>query len=77
MKLFSKTTSTSTAIISMSTQAGRVQTTALGLVDNGKSWEDGGRSQGGRRQQKGHVGNGLVLDTVGTAAEAVTMAAEE
>jgi hypothetical protein len=39
--------------------------------------EDGGRSRGGRRQQKGHVGDGLALDTAGAAAEAVTMAAEE
>jgi hypothetical protein len=70
-------TSTSTAIISMSTQAGHVQTTALGSVDDGNAWEDGGRSRGGRRQQKGHRGNGLALDTAGGAAEAVTTAAEE
>jgi hypothetical protein len=70
-------TSTSTAIISMSTQSGRVQTTVLGLVDDGDAWEDGGWSWGGRRQQKGHVGNGLVLDTAGAVAEAVTTAAEE
>ncbi len=61
----------------MSTQAGRVQTTALGLVDDGDAWEDGGRSREGRRQQKGHMGDGLALDTTGAAAEAVTMAAEE
>ena len=61
----------------MLTRAGRVQTTALGSVDDGNTWEDGGRSQGGRRQQKGHVGDGLALDTAGAAAEAVTTAAEE
>ncbi len=65
------------AIISMSTQAGRVQTTALGLVDNSNAWEDGGRSQGGRRQQKEHVGDGLALNMAGAAAEVVTTAAEE
>ncbi len=54
-----------------------MQTTALGSVDDGDAWEDGGRSRGGRRQQKGHVGDGLVLDTAGAAAEAVTTAAEE
>jgi hypothetical protein len=54
-----------------------VQTTALGSVDDGDAWEDGGRSQGGRRQQKGHMGEGLALDTAGAAAEAVSMAAEE
>ncbi len=37
----------------------------------------GGRSRGGRRQQKGHVGDGLALDTAGAAAEVVTTAAEE
>ncbi len=61
----------------MLTQAGNVQTTALGLVDDGDAWEDGGRSRGGRMQQKGHVGDGLALDTAGAAAEAVTTAAEE
>ncbi len=30
----------------------------------------GGQSRGGRRQQKGHVGNGLALDTAVAAAEA-------
>ncbi len=70
-------TSTSTAIISMSTQAGHMQTTALGLVDDGDVREDGGRSQGGRRQQKGHVGNSLALGTAGAAGEAFTTAAEE
>ncbi len=54
-----------------------MQTTALGSVDDGDAWEDGGRSQGGRRQQKGHMGEGLALDTAGAAAEAVSMAAEE
>jgi hypothetical protein len=61
----------------MSTGAGCVQTTALGSVDDGDVWEDGGRSRGGRRQQKGHVGDGLALDTAGAAAEAVMTAAEE
>jgi hypothetical protein len=64
------------AIISMSTRAVCVQTTALGSVDDGDAWEDGGRSRGGRRQQKGHVGDGLALDTAGAAAEAVTAAEE-
>ncbi len=54
-----------------------MQTTALGSVDNDDAWEDGGRSRGGRRQQKGHVGDGLALDTAGAAVEAVTTAAEE
>ncbi len=54
-----------------------MQTTALGLVDNGNAWEDGGRNQGGRSQQKGHVGDSLALDMAGAAAEAVTTAAEE
>jgi hypothetical protein len=47
------------------------------LVDDGDAWEDGGWSQGGRRQQKGHVGDGLALHTAGASAEAVTTAAEE
>jgi hypothetical protein len=54
-----------------------MQTTALGLVDDDNAWEDGGRSRGGRRTQKGHVGDGLALDTAGAAAEVVTTAAEE
>ncbi len=61
----------------MSTQAGRVQTTALGSVDGGNASEDGGQSGGGRRQQKGHVSDGLALDTAGAAAEVVTTAVEE
>jgi hypothetical protein len=36
----------------------------------------GGRSRGGRRQQKGHVGDGLALNMAGAAAEAVMTAAD-